>query len=215
VAEPGGVLLLHGHGRFGASMMPLAWAARRKGHKTFAPSYPYRRPLREIAAWLAPRVAAFEAGLEGPLHIVTHSLGGLVARALIASHRPQQLGRVVMLAPPNGGSELADLLFRLKLAHLILGKSSAHLRTGRTVADEALLGEVDYPLGIVAGDRALLPLPFPLLPQPHDGKVSQAATRVAGLADHLTLPVTHTLMVYDRRVISAAMTFIEAGRFPH
>lgn len=214
MAEQGGVLLLHGHGRFGASMMPLARAARRRGYKTFAPSYPYRRSIGDIAGWLGPRVAAFEAEFEGSMHIVTHSLGGLVARALIASHRPRALGRVVMLAPPNGGSELADLLFRLKLAHLILGQSGAHLRTGRTAADEALLGEVDYPLGVVAGDRALLPLPFSLLPQPHDGKVSQAATRVAGLADHLTLPVTHTLMVYDRRVIRAALAFIEAGAFP-
>ncbi len=213
MSDRGGVLLLHGHGRFGASMAWLTAAARRSGRATLAPSYPYRRPLAEIAAWLAPRVARFEETLAGPLHIVTHSMGGLVARALILAQRPARLGNVVMLAPPHGGSELADLLFRLRLARPVLGSSGHHLRTVRRIADEALLGEIDYPLGVIAGDRPLLPLPFALLPQPHDGKVSVAATRITGLADHLVLPVTHTLMVYDRRVIAATLRFIETGLF--
>jgi pimeloyl-ACP methyl ester carboxylesterase len=208
-----GVVLLHGYGRFGTSMALLARAARRAGYATLAPSYPYRRSLGEIAAWLAPRVAAFEGEFAGPLHIVTHSLGGLVARALIAAHRPDRLGRVVMLAPPNGGSELADLLTRLRLDRIVLGAAGAHLRTMRAEADEAALGKVDYPLGIIAGDRALLPLSLGLLPRPHDGKVSIAATHVAGLADHVILPVTHTLMVYDRRVIGATLGFLRDGIF--
>jgi hypothetical protein len=83
----------------------------------------------------------------------------------------------------------------------------------RAETDEAALGLVDYPLGIIAGDRALLPLSFGLLPRPHDGKVSIAATHVAGLADYVILPVTHTLMVYDRRVISAALGFLKNGAF--
>jgi len=194
-------------------MVRLARAARRAGYATLSPNYPYRRPLEDIVDWLAPRVAAFEAGFTGPLHIITHSLGGLVARALIAARPPQRLGRVVMLAPPNKGSELADLLFRLRLARLVLGGAGPILRTGRMAADEAALGSIIYPLGIIAGDRPLFPLPLPLLPRPHDGKVSIASTHVAGLADHLTLPVTHTLMVYDRRVIAAALAFLKDGAF--
>ena len=214
MTDKGGVLLLHGHGRFGASMSLLARAARRAGYATFAPSYPHRRALGDIVAWMSPRVAAFEREFAGPLHIVTHSLGGLVARALITAHPRQRLGRIVMLAPPNQGSELADLLYRLRLARWILGASGAHLRTGRATAQEAELGSVDYPLGIIAGNRPLLPLPFNPIPRPHDGKVSIAATRVAGISDHLTLPVTHTLMVYDRRVILAALAFLKEGSFP-
>lgn len=194
-------------------MILLARAAGKAGYATFAPSYPHRRSVEDIAAWLAPRVAAFEQGVEGPLHVITHSLGGLVARALIAAHPARNLGRVVMLAPPNQGSELADLLFRMKVARLVLGTSGRHLRTVRTAADEALLGTINYPVGVIAGDRALLPLPFDIMPKPHDGKVSIAATRVTGLTDHLTLPVTHTLMVYNRRVIAAAIGFLAEGAF--
>ena len=213
MTAPGGVLLLHGHGRFGASMTRLAAAMGRSGHATIAPNYPYRRSLPDIVTWLAPRIAAFEETFVGPLHIVTHSLGGLVARALISASRPSRLGRVVMLAPPDRGSELAELLFRLRIGPLVLGGSGRHLRTTRRAGDEAFLGAVDYPLGVIAGDRPLLPLPFLPLPHPHDGKVSVAATQVTGLADHIVLPLTHTLMVYDRRLISATLEFLETGRF--
>ncbi len=76
-----------------------------------------------------------------------------------------------------------------------------------------MLGAVHYPIGIIAGDRSLLPVPAPMLPRPHDGKVSIAATHVAGLTDHMVLPVTHTLMVYDRRVIAAVLAFLAEGSF--
>jgi len=208
----GGVLLLHGHGRFGASMALLARAALRRGYATLSPSYPYRRSLPAIAQWLAPRIASFEESFSGPLHIVAHSLGGLVARALIAAHPPQRLDRVVMLAPPNQGSELADLIFRLRLRWM-LGASGAYLRTARSEAEQAVLGTIDYPVGVIAGDRSLMPVPAAMLGRPNDGKVRIAATHADGIADHVTLPVTHTLMVYDRRVIDATYTFLEDGAF--
>jgi len=213
MSDKGGVLFLHGHGRFGASMVLLARAARRQGYATLSPSYPYRRSLPAIADWLAPRVAAFQGSFSGPLHIVSHSLGGLVARTLITAHRPQRLGRIVMLAPPNQGSELADLIFRLRLPW-VLGASGAYLHTARAEAEQAALGVIDYPVGVIAGDRSLLPVPAGKLARPNDGKVSIAATKTYGITDHLTLPVTHTLMVYDRRAIDAALSFLADGAFP-
>lgn len=210
----GGVLLLHGHGRTGHSMRSLAVALRKAGYSTLAPHYPARRSLNAIVDRLQPRIAAFAAACDGPLHMVTHSLGGLVARALFKAHRPARAGRVVMLGPPNAGSELADLLFRLRMDGIMLGASGAHLRTGRTAADEALLGPVDFDLGVIAGDRALDPI-FPklLVPRPNDGKVSVSATRLAGMRDHIVLPVSHTLMVYDRRVRAQTLAFLQSGAF--
>jgi pimeloyl-ACP methyl ester carboxylesterase len=212
VTAGSGVLLLHGYGRFGTSMAPLARAARREGYGVLAPTYRSRRPMAEIVARLMPRLAAFEAAISGRLHIVTHSLGSLVA--LIAARRPRRLGRVVMLSPPHGGSEIADLLHRARLGPLVLGKAAAQLRTRRTASDEALLGEVDYDLGIIAGDR---PMPFPTfgaLPKPHDGEVSVAATRVIGMCDQLVLPVGHTLILHDRLVADATLGFLASGHFP-
>lgn len=195
-------------------MRGLAATLRKAGYATLAPHYPARRSLNTIVDGLQPRVAAFAAECGGPLHIVTHSLGGLVARALFKAHRPAQPGRVVMLGPPNAGSELADLLFRLRMDGVMLGASGAHLRTGRAAADEAMLGPVDFDLGVIAGDRPIDPV-FPklLVPRPNDGKVSVSATRVAGMRDHIVLPVSHTLMVYDRRVRAQTLAFLQDGRF--
>lgn len=216
VADPkGGVVLLHGLGRTGRSMASIAAALKRKGYSTFAPSYgsPWLS-MAGIIDQLRPRIDRFAAETDGPLHFVTHSLGGLVARALIASHPPQKLARVVMLAPPNRGSELADILFRLRLNRLVLGPVGPQLRTARPQIDQELLGRVDYDLGIIAGDRPLAPV-FArlLLPYPNDGKVSVASTRLRDMRDHVVLPVTHTLMVYDRRVIAQVMAFLETGAF--
>ena len=211
----GGVVLIHGHGRTGASMRSLARAARAAGYATLSPSYGWRGlSLQQIVARIDPMVAAFEATHSGPLHFVTHSLGGLVVRALLAARRPERLGRVVMLAPPHGGSELADLLYRLRLNRWVLGAAGPHLRTGRQAADEAMLGSVDFDCGIIAADRPIDPiLPRLLLPRPNDGKVTVAATRVEGMRDHIVLSASHTFMIRNRRVAAQAMAFLETGAF--
>jgi len=193
----------------------IAAALKTAGYVTLAPNYRWRsHSLGQMVAALTPVLAAFEARLNGPLHFVTHSLGGLVARGLITASRPARLGRVVMLGPPNAGSELADLAFRLHLHRLILGPVGAHLRTVRSREDENLLGPVDFDLGVIAGSRPLDPLLWRLaLSRPNDGKVTIAATRIAGMADHIVLPVSHILMTSDPGVIAQIGAFLGNGRF--
>jgi pimeloyl-ACP methyl ester carboxylesterase len=210
--RPASVALLHGLGRTGLSMQPLALALRRAGYRTLAPTYSPRAALPAIIDSLAPRLARF-AG-DGPLHIVTHSFGGLVARALITADRPATLGRVVMLAPPNQGSGLADLLAGLGLDAAVLGGAATHLATSRRPEAERLLGTVDYDLGIIAGSRSFdAGLATRILGGPHDGKVSVTATRLPGMRDHIVLPVQHTLMLLDPRVIAETLRYLETGSF--
>ncbi len=196
-------------------MGTLASRLKAAGFTTWAPTYRSRRnTMSEIIDQLLPGIATFKQGFDGPMHVVTHSLGGLVARALLTRERPDPLGRVVMLAPPNAGSEWADLLTRLQMNHVVLGPVASQLRTNRAKDDEAVLGTVDYELGIIAGDRALDPI-FPklFLPRPNDGKVSVAATHLAGMTDHIVLPVSHTFMVNDRRVADQVLAYLKTGRF--
>lgn len=208
------VVLLHGLGRTGFSLRALAAALRRAGYATLAPSYGLRRTMPGIVDYLAGPIDRFAAAHPGPLHFVTHSMGGLVARALITAHRPATLGRVVMLAPPNAGSELADLMFRMRLDGAILGPVGPLLRTGRGPDEERLLGHVDFDLGIIAGDRPMDPLVAPrFIPGANDGKVAVAATRVAGMRDHIVLPVQHSFMVQDRRVIAQVLAYLATGAF--
>jgi hypothetical protein len=119
-----------------------------------------------------------------------------------------------MLGPPNDGSEWVQLLARLGLDELILRQARHVLTTDRLDEIRQSLGEVDYPLGIIAGDRPLDPLlPRLILPRPNDGKVSVAATRLAGAADHIVLRVPHTLMLVSPRVHRQAIAFLRDGRF--
>lgn len=211
----GAVLLLHGHGRTGASMLLMAYALHRAGYDTMAPSYGIRRSMDAILRYLEPDVRRFAAARPGPFHILTHSLGGLVARALITQQRPADLGRVVMLAPPNAGSEIADLLCRYNLETAVLGPVGSQLRTSRPLNDERLLGCIDFELGVIAGNKPIAPVLPTLLPQPNDGLVSVAATRITGMTDHIVLPVDHSRMMHDKRVIAQSLGFLETGAFRH
>ena len=196
----------------------MGFMASELGHAGFAssaPSYGMRRSMDEILDYVAPKAAAFEATLDGPMHFVTHSLGGLVARALIHRQRPQRLGRVVQLGPPNQGSELADALTDMKLSSMVLGPVAPYLRTQRPEANEAMFGKVDYELGVVAGDVSVHLVPESILPRPNDGKVSVAATRLDGMADHIVIHVAHSMLPFHPDSVAQVLAFLADGRFRH
>ena len=209
-----GVLLLHG-------IAPLAWSMRRMeralrgaGYDTFECRYPSRRhDLRDLAAYVAERTASWRASLDGQLHLVTHSMGGLVARVLAAHHdgfAPPRLGRTVQIAPPNGGSEIADALMCWAPYRLFYGPAGAQLGTAgwsQGSIDGPVLWPAGCPLAIIAGSRSLDPLGWLLLPKPNDGRVTVASTRLPGAA-HLALPATHTLIASNPAAIAATLRFL-------
>ena len=209
-----GVILLHGIGRGASSMGRLERALRNAGYRTLNLDYPARRrDLSALAAHVQAASSRWTAGVDDRVHLVTHSMGGLVARAFITRHRPGKLGRVVMLALPNQGSEIADLLERIPLYKRIYGPAGAQLTTRRSEDLASVLGPVDYPLGVIAGDRSIDPLGWAFLPKPNDGKVTVAHTKVDGMTDHITLPATHSLIMRNAAVIAACLVFLRDGRF--
>jgi hypothetical protein len=208
------VVLLHGIARTSRSMLKMEHALQAKGFATLNPTYGSRRkPLQALVEEIHPWIAAFAATTSGSLHFVTHSMGGLLARAYICRHRPDRLGRVVMLGPPNAGSEIADLLAGSYPYRKVFGPAGAQLTTQQGLALCALLGTIDYPVGVIAGDRSLDPVAYWLLPGANDGRVAVARTRIDGITDHLTLHVTHTLMVRSPKVIRQTIAFLRQGRF--
>ncbi|KQP41816.1 hypothetical protein ASF34_08710 [Methylobacterium sp. Leaf106] len=209
-----GIVLLHGIARRSASLGRMERAFRAEGYRTLNLDYPGRKAtIQTIVEGAAPQVTAFASGLRR-LHFVTHSMGGLVARGIITRYRPANLGRVVMLGPPNGGSEVADFLHRMRPYRLFFGPAGAQLTTHRSEDLTTLLGEVDFPLGVIAADRSVwLIESFLILPRPNDGRVSVARTRVTGMSDHLTLHTTHDLVILNRAAITASIRFIRHGRF--
>jgi pimeloyl-ACP methyl ester carboxylesterase len=209
-----GVVLLHGILRRATSMQLLEQALVAAGYRVLNLDYPSReQDLAEIVEGLHGPIRAFETELTGELHFVTHSMGGLVARAYLNRHRPRRLGRVVMLAPPNEGSEIADLLRRNWLYRSVFGPAGGQLTTQRDEALCALLGSVDYPLGVIAGDRSLYVFASLVLPGANDGRVSVERTRVAGMSDHIVLPTSHPLIMRNPEAMAQTIHFLRHGHF--
>lgn len=209
------VVLLHGLARSARAMRPLQRRLHREGYAVHNLDYPSRRfPIEALVdGFLAPAVAQIAAA-SGTLHFVTHSMGGILVRGLLARARPPQLGRVVMLSPPSQGSEVVDRLRGLSLFRLLNGPAGQQLGTGPD-ALPIRLGPVDYPVGVITGTRSVNWLLSLLIPGENDGKVSVARARLAGMSDFLALPHSHPFIMQCEPVMAQTVHFLRHGRFHH
>ncbi|MCB1652115.1 MAG: alpha/beta hydrolase [Alphaproteobacteria bacterium] len=214
-SHKGTVVLLHGILRSKTDMLMLERALRKEGYQTLNILYPSReKSLEDITTFVAECIEnAPDYDPNMPLHFVTHSMGGLVARYYIATHRPQTLGKVVMLSPPNTGSEFADFFNESQIMgpvfRAIFGPASEQLTTGYRHID----GDIDYPLGVIAGSASINPLAPWVLDGDHDGIVPVERTKIKGMSDHIVMAATHTFMMFNPEVIAQVLAFLEDGRF--
>ena len=209
-----GVVLLHGISRTARSFRRMQAALEGAGFATLNLDYASRRrALEALAEDIHPAIQRFADGIDGSIHFIGHSMGGLLARVYIARHRPKRLGRVVMLGTPNSGSEIADRLKDSKPFRAFFGPAGQQLGTRRSAADDAMLPPVDYPVGIIAGDRSIDPVASVFLPKPHDGRVSVANTRLDGMADHAMVHTAHPWLMRNSVAIEQTIAFLQDGRF--
>jgi len=207
------VALVHGLGRTPASMATIGQGLAAKGYVVVNEDYPStRQTIEASAAAIGRDVAACRAKGAAPIDFVTHSQGAIVLRAYLQDHAIADAGRVVMLAPPNHGSEIVDHL----RGHWWFDRATGP--AGRELGTDAgslpnRLGPATLPVGVIAGTRSHEPWFAGYFHGPNDGKVSVASARLDGMSDFITVDASHTFMMESRQVQDQVAAFLADGRF--
>ena len=209
----GQVILLHGLSRTSRSMRPMKKTLEKRGFSVVNLNYPSRSAtIQGLALHVLGKLhSLLPSSNEEKLNFVTHSMGGIILRQIMKENPLSNVGRVVMLAPPNQGSELVDKLGRLGLLKTN-GPACMQLSAspGSFVRN---LGKVDFELGVIAGNKPLNFILSLLLPGPDDGKVTVESSQIEGMSDFLVVPCTHSFIMRNKGVQEAVVRFLHSGSF--
>lgn len=209
------VVLLHGLGRTSRSFKAMAEFLRESGYRTVQIDYPStKQPIDALASHLSRALdeCCPLDSVKPPLHFVTHSLGGILLRYHLLANPQRRVARVVMLAPPSGGSELVDTLRGNPLFRFVTGPAGQQLGTDERSVPSGL-GPVNFELGVITGDRSFNPLYSWLIPGPDDGKVAVKSARTEGMQAFLVVPHTHTFIMRAQPVMLETLNFLRTGDF--
>lgn len=214
MAENRNVVLLHGLARSSASMNKLENALQNKGFITCNIDYPSTKYPVEILAreHILPKIVDCIGSLDVPICFVTHSMGGIVVRYLAEHALVPHIGRVVMLSPPNKGSEVVDRLGKTWLFKFINGPAGQQLGTDR----ESLplqLEPASFEVGIITGSRSINLILSLMIKGKDDGKVSIENAKLQGMKDFMVLPSSHPFIMKNKTAIDQTIFFLNHGVF--
>ena len=209
------VVLLHGLARTSMSMNPMQRALDDEGFETVNISYPSRDyAVEELAEIAIPKgLSACRAKDDiGRIHFVAHSLGGILLRQYLSEKEIAELGRVVMLGPPNQGSTAVDQLQGFPGFDWLNGPAGLQLGKGEGSVP-LRLGPAAFELGVIAGNRTIDPITSAVLENPDDGRVSVEDTKLDGMTDFVVVDHSHAFMMRMRRPIELTIRFLKNGSF--
>ena len=206
------VVLLHGLARSDSSMKKLDIELQKEGFETINVDYPSRDYTIEELAEIANTPALEQCSSHEEINFVTHSLGGILVRQYLSNHAIPKLGRVVMLGPPNKGSEVVDKLKNTPGFHFINGDAGIQLGTGEMSVPNKL-GPAEFDVGIIAGTESINLILSLIIPSTDDGKVSVERTKLEGMNDHIEVKTTHPFMMKNKKVIAQVIHYLKNGKF--
>lgn len=210
------VILLHGLARTSKSMLPFSEFLQAHHYLVVNLDYPSREfPIATLTAQaIPPALAQCRQHSISGIHFVTHSLGGILVRQYLSEYKIPELKRVVMLAPPNKGSQVVDQLKNMPPFDWLNGPAGHELGTGPDSVPNKL-GAVDFDVGIIAGTTSVNLVLSLYLPNPDDGKVSLENTKIEGMRDFISLPVSHPYIMKNADVMQQTLHFLQQGTFIH
>jgi len=207
-------ILLHGLGRTAASMGKIEKRLAESGFRVWNQTYPSRKltieklaeshiikGLQQCQDWGATRI-----------HFITHSLGGILIREYLQTHKIRKLDKIIMLAPPNHGSDVADKLNGNFFFKLIMGPAGQQLGTGKTDKPKSFK-PIPGIIGVLAGIKSHDPWFSWIFNGPNDGKVSTDATKLAEMRDFLLVNHGHTFIMNGDDVIEQILHFLGNSKF--
>ncbi|WP_269543119.1 esterase/lipase family protein [Cerasicoccus fimbriatus] len=211
-AEKQTVVLLHGLAASSGTMVHIESTLEAAGYLVVNLDYPsMSESLETISANMRARIVAETAEAE-QVHFVTHSMGGIVLRMIQRDAPLDNIGRVVMIAPPNHGSDAVNVLQGLPGFLWAIGPSGARLAAGDNES-LASLGPPNFELGVIAGSKGLDPFISSMIPGPDDGVVSIESTKLEGMADFTVVHDSHPVLVFNGQVMDQILAFLEKGEF--
>ncbi len=207
------VILLHGLSRTRFSMHKIEKALEKENYQVVNFGYPStRHAIDSLANLLKIKLENVCLDSSKQIHFITHSMGGIVLRQFLSENSIARLGRVVMLSPPNQGSEMADFYRDFFLFKWIMGPAGQELGTD-SLSIPNRLGKVNFEVGIIMGTKALNPVYSKIIPGRDDGIVAIERARVEGMADFIEVPSNHTFIVWNKKAIEQGLFFLKNGRF--
>jgi pimeloyl-ACP methyl ester carboxylesterase len=210
------VVLLHGVGRTSLSMRPIEKALLKQDYAVLNIRYPSRSSaIAKLAKTIHQQLQDFPQFEQFKVHFVTHSMGGLIVRAILQALPLENVQRIVMLGPPNQGSEVADFFKDFRLFNIFYGPALKEMTTERASSLPLQQMPSRYQLGIIAGNFTIDPFCYFILPSGNDGKVTIERTKLPGMTDHIVLSASHSFMMYNNQVIRQISHFLAEGRFLH
>jgi len=206
------VVLLHGLGRTETSMSKIEDALQDAGYAVWNQGYASTTAdIKVLGTQAIEPGVNYCAGYDA-VHFVTHSLGGILVRAYLQD-KPFE-GRIVMISPPNQGSEIPDVLREIRLFQVLFGPAAQQLGTDPQSVPNTL-DKIEGQIGVITGDSSVDPWFSWLIPGPDDGKVSVESARLGEMTDFLVVPYSHAFIMRRQPVIEQVLTFLATGKFKH